>query len=206
MFQPSVTGYLDPTNTAYLKVNSRATDRPIFVLDTFDDAIYSRTMKSYQDIYKLMQKRLLNECRRIRAIRREMDELASPHLRYMDLEEDLAKRLHSTSSLLGLFGSDGVAETKKLVETINSDDLACLEETLKERRSPQELREELRIWRAVREYVRMAGESSVVDIQEFLEWIGVKNVTRQAIESALRQHKENFEITRRGHERYVALK
>src|SRR5712691_892675 len=106
-------------------------------------------MKPNHDVYKLMQKRLLNECRRIRSIRQEMEELASAHIRYLDLEEDLAKRRHSTSSLLGLFGPDLVAETKKVAETMNTDDKTCLEETLKERRPPQELREALRLWRAV---------------------------------------------------------
>jgi hypothetical protein len=163
-------------------------------------------MKSNRDVYKLMQKRLLNECRRIRSIRHEMEDLASAYLRYKDLEEDLAKRRHSSSSLLGLFGPALVADTKKVAATMEADDLACLEETLKERRSPEELREELTVWRAVREYVRLAGESSIVDIQQFLEWVGIKNVTRQAIESALRQHKEDFEISKRGHEKYVALK
>ena len=159
-----------------------------------------------QDVYKLMQKRLLNECRRIRSTRQEMETLASAHLRYLDLEEDLAKHLHSSSSLLGLFGPDHMAETKKLAAMMKNDDLSCLEETLKQRRSPEELRAELTLWRAVREYVRLAGESSVGDIQQFLDWIGIKNVTRQAIESALRQHRAEFELTKRGRERYVALK
>lgn len=163
-------------------------------------------MKPNPDIYKLMQKRLLNECRRIHSIRQEMDELASAHLRYLDLKEDLAIRRHSTSSLLGLFGPKLVAETKKMVETENTEDKTYLEETLNERGAPDELREELRLWRAVREYVRLAGESSIGDIQEFLDWVGIKSVTRQAIESALRQHRETFEVAKRGHERFVALK
>lgn len=163
-------------------------------------------VKSNPDVYKLMQKRLLNECRRIRFIRSEMEQLASAHLRYLDFEEDLAKRLHSTSSLLGIFGPDLVADTKKVAATTEADDLECFEEVLKERRTPEELREELRVWRAAREYVRLAGESSIADIQQFLEWMGIKSITRQAIESALKQHKDSFEITKRGHERYVALR
>jgi hypothetical protein len=142
----------------------------------------------------------------MRSIREKMGELASAYVRYMELDDELARRRHSSSILLGLFGPDRVAETMKIAETMNTDDTACLKETLEERRPPQELREELRLWRAVREYVRMAGESSVGDIQGFLTWVGIKNVTRQAIESALRQHKEEFEIIKRGHERYVALK
>jgi hypothetical protein len=52
----------------------------------------------------------------------------------------------------------------------------------------------------------MAGESKVGTIQAFLNWIGMEDVTRQAIESALKRHSNLFEIKKKGHERYVALK
>jgi hypothetical protein len=52
----------------------------------------------------------------------------------------------------------------------------------------------------------MAGESKVGDVQEFLNGLGMENVTRQAIESAMKRHADWFEITKKGHERYVKLK
>jgi hypothetical protein len=152
------------------------------------------------------QEHLLNRSRRIRSIKREMDQLLSGHVRYEHLEEELAKELHSTSTLIGLLGTAGVAETKKNAEATADEDRLALEQTLSERQRPQELRDILRLWRAVREVVRLAGESSVGEIQRRLASFGIEGVTRQAIESALRQHKDEFEVTKRGRERYVDLK
>ena len=153
------------------------------------------------------QEHLLNRSRRIRSIQLEMDHLLSAHVRYEQLEEELAKELHSASTLIGLLGTAGVAETKTNAEATSDDDRVALEQTLKERRSPQELRDILTLWRAVREVVRLAGESSVGDIQKLLAAaFGMEDVTRQAIESALRQHREEFAVAKRGRERYVALK
>jgi hypothetical protein len=72
--------------------------------------------------------------------------------------------------------------------------------------STTELREKLRLWRAIREYLRVAGEAKIGDIQEFLEWVGIPDFSRQALESALQNHQDLFEITKKGHERYIKLK
>jgi hypothetical protein len=161
---------------------------------------------THEALKKTLQERLLNRSRQMQSFRLEMNALLSAHVRYQDLEEAFAKESHSASILIGLLGPAGVAETMKAAENVSDSAPASLEQTLRERRPPEELREDLRLWRAVREIVRLCGESSVGEIQESLVGLGMENVTRQAIESALRQHKEEFATTKRGRERYVDLK
>jgi hypothetical protein len=45
----------------------------------------------------------------------------------------------------------------------------------------------------------------VCDIESYLIWLGKKNVTRQAIESALKRHKGWFKTTKKAHDKYVEL-
>lgn len=161
---------------------------------------------SHEAMKKTLQERLLNRSRRMRSLRLEMDALLSAHVRYQDLEEDFAQESHSASILIGLLGSAGVDETLAAAESVSDDDPSCLKQTLSERRPAEELRENLRLWRAVREIVRLGGESSVGEIQDSLVSLGMGNVTRQAIESALRQHTKEFSVSKRGRELYVDLK
>jgi|HubBroStandDraft_6_1064221.scaffolds.fasta_scaffold19728_5 hypothetical protein len=153
-------------------------------------------MKLAQDVYTRLQQRLLHECRSMRATRQEMKQLSDAYFRYVDLDRQLETSRHRTSIILGLLGPAHVTETMRVT------DADCLAEFP----APDELRKKLRLWRAVREYLRMAGDSKVGDVQEFLNWLGMENVTRQAIESAMKRHSDWFEITKKGHERYLTLK
>jgi hypothetical protein len=94
----------------------------------------------------------------------------------------------------------------KAAESTSTNDPTCLQQTLRERRPPEELRDNLRLWRAVREIVRVCGECSVGEIQKALVSLGLEDTTRQAIESALRQHKAEFVLSKRGREKFVDLK
>ncbi len=147
-----------------------------------------------------LQQRLLHESRSVRSIKQKMKELASAYNQFLDLDHELESRHHRMSIIMGLFGPDRVEQTIKI------DDTTCLEEALADHTSPQELRKKLRLWRAVREYLRVAGNSTIGDVHAFLTSMGIKDITRQAIESALKQHEDAFEITKRGHERYIALR
>jgi hypothetical protein len=153
-------------------------------------------MKLAQDVYTRLQQRLIHECRNMRSARQEMEQLSDAYFRYVDLEGQLETSHHRTSIILGLLGP---AHVEEIMGATGRDCLA-------EFPAPEELRKKLRLWRAVREYLRMAGESKVGDIQKFLNGLGMENVTRQAIESAMKRHDDWFEIEKKGHERYVKLK
>jgi hypothetical protein len=130
----------------------------------------------------------------------EMDELAPSYHRYVDLEGQVSNSRRRVSYIVGLFGPDRIDETMKI------DDTACVREILGSHPSSREMRKKLRLWRAVREYLRIAGKSTVTDIQDFLDWLGMERITRQSIESALKRHEDTFKVTKSGHDRYVELK
>jgi hypothetical protein len=157
-------------------------------------------MKINQDVKSLLQERLVHENKILLAKKKLRKKLSSAYNRYVDVDREISAAHYRISILAGLLGAQAIAEIVK------TNPKACLGETLEEFPSLTALREKLRLWRAVREYVRVAGESRIGDIQEFLEWIGIPDFSRQALESALQNHQDSFEITKKGHERYVALK
>jgi hypothetical protein len=132
----------------------------------------------------------------MRSARQEMEQLSDAYFRYVDLDRQLEASRQRTSIILGLLGPDHVRETTG----------AGVQDCLSEFPEPEDLRKKLRLWRAVREYLRIAGESKVGDVQNFLNGLDMENVTRQAIESAMKRHDDLFEIEKRGHERYIRLK
>ena len=158
-------------------------------------------MRTPRDVATELQQALIEQCQTARSIRAEMDALFPQYYKYRELDRHLEESRRRISHILGLLGPDQVEATVQIDRT------ECLLEVLKDHRSPQELREGIRLWVAVREYLRaVPGESKVCDIQKFLNWIGMKNVTRQAIESALKRHSDSFDVSRKGRERYVAVK
>jgi hypothetical protein len=157
-------------------------------------------MKTPADAYTHLQERLLHECKTMRSKQERKKKLASAYHEFLDLDEELKVVHHRMSIILGLFGSGRIAET------VDTDATNCLSQTLDAFDSPTELRKKLTLWRAIREYLRVAGESRISDVQAFLSWIGIQDFTRQALESALQNHEDVFEISKKGRERYIALR
>jgi|HubBroStandDraft_3_1064219.scaffolds.fasta_scaffold467682_2 hypothetical protein len=157
-------------------------------------------MKTPADICARLQERLLHECQSMRSKRQRMKKLASAYNEYLDLDEEIKVVHHRMSIILGLLGPGRTSEA------VDTDTTNCLGQTLEAFDSPKELRERLTLWRAIREYLRVAGESRISDVQAFLSWIGIQDFSRQALESALVNHEDVFEISKRGRERYIALK
>jgi hypothetical protein len=157
-------------------------------------------MKTPADACTCLQERLLHECQSMRSKQQRKKKLASAVNESLDLDEEIKIVHHRMSIILGLLGPDRISET------VDTDITNCLGQTLEAFDSPKELRKKLTLWRAIREYLRVAGESKISDVQAFLSWIGIHDFTRQAVESALQNHEDVFEISKRGRERYIALK
>jgi hypothetical protein len=62
------------------------------------------------------------------------------------------------------------------------------------------------LWRVIREVVRQTAEIRVFELEAHLKQFGMKKASRPAIESALATHPKEFRITKRGREKFVALK
>jgi histone H3/H4 len=64
---------------------------------------------------------------------------------------------------------------------------------------------EFSLWRIIREVVRQAKEMRIYELEEHLKSFGL-SVTRPAVESAIAVHSKEFRVTKRGREKFVALK
>lgn len=157
-------------------------------------------MKSVQDAYASIRRRLLSECKGVVAGRQEMDALAAQYLRYVDCDNEVKVHWKRIAYILRLIGPD------RANEIMRSEVTGILREVANNPPQSDDASVDLPLWKAMREYLREAGESRVGDIQAFLSWLGFENVTRQGIESAIKRHERTFRIRTKGHERIVSLK
>lgn len=72
--------------------------------------------------------------------------------------------------------------------------------------SPEELNiENYPLWKVIREVLKQTSEIRIYELESHLKTFGVKT-SRSAIESAIATHKREFKVTKRGREKFVALK
>lgn len=173
------------------RINTEAT----IVLDNVAYKVHYKDVPSTADVERMMHQRLEHECTSIQSIRKELERLASAYNQYVDLKtqvDDRSKRIRRLMGVLGVDSVDGLGS-----EEVRSE--------LDLQGAPDDLREELPLWRAIEEYLIIAGETKVGDVQDFLSAMAYE-VTRQAIESALRSHSHTFRVVKRGRDKYISLK
>jgi hypothetical protein len=129
-----------------------------------------------------------------------METLAAQYHRYRDLQAEVDARWKRIVYILRLIGPDRAAKI------MGSDETGILLEATDTPPQSDDGRVGLPIWKAIREYLREAGEARVGEIQSFLAWLGFENVSRQAIESALKRHEGTFRIRTKRHQRIVSLR
>lgn len=157
-------------------------------------------MKTVQDAYASIRRRLLSECKGVVAGREEMETLAAQYLRYVDCNKQVKEHWKRILYILRLIGPDRAAEI------MQSDMTGVLREAVDNPPQSDDGRVILPLWKAMREFLREAGDSRVGEIQSFLTWLGFENVTRQAIESAIKRHESRFRVRTKGRERIVSLR
>jgi hypothetical protein len=157
-------------------------------------------MKPVQETYASIRRRLLSKCKGVLAEREEMESLAPQYFQYVDCEKHLHEDWKRIIYIVRLIGSDRAAEI------IESDQTGILREIAGNPPQSDDASVRLSLWKAMREYLRESGESKVADIRAFLDWLGYENVTRQAIESAVKRHKTEFSARTKGRDRIVSLR
>jgi len=180
---------------AGVQLNSEATKS----LDNVATKVHHIVMPSIAEVQDRMHQRLEHECLSLQSMRKEMEELSRAYNRYIDLKNEVEARSKRIQRLVGVLGDEF------LDEMAANRSQAVIEETNLQG-NPSDLRIELRLWLAIREYLRVAGEAKVGDIQDFFEAMNFETVSRQAIESALRSHNKIFRVVKRGRDKYVSLK
>jgi hypothetical protein len=158
------------------------------------DKVYSLVYKNHmriQDVAQALRQQWKDNEQELHRIRDEQNKLRAAHIRFLNLEEE-AKRKTATLQRVGVLlarqGNWNVeAEGVKL--GLDVDFLG-----------------EISLWEALAEFLKLTGEIRVVDLHLALRELYDKNVTRQAIESAMRTHSDLFKFRRLGREVFIALK
>ncbi len=150
------------------------------------------------DILLALDNRLVHEYEQVVRIRREMEGSAAEYHHYLDLRKEMELRQHDIEKLRGTLGPDYDLPQRDLDEHYDSDAY--------KRKASAKLRQRLSLWEAIEQIITVTGEIRVSDLQEALETLEIKRVTRQSIESAISTHKDIFRTKKRGREKYVALK
>jgi hypothetical protein len=155
-------------------------------------------MKTNEDVYLRLQGRLVHECESTRETQQEMRTLATAYNRYVDLEQTLADRRERIMNIVRTISLKRAKATMKAAHVRGAAEMLPTEEQWGQKVIP--------LWKAVREFIHVAGESSVGDIQRFLTWLGWQYVSRQSIESVFRRHPNRFRVRTKGNKRMVSLK
>jgi len=161
--------------------------------------LYVVTMPLITDAQRAIKQRLTAACQRVQEIRAEQDKLSPAYERYLVLQRELRQHEKRIDSLAGLIGPDMFADAAL------SDKTDAIGETVELNSSIRQLRAELPLWEAIREYLLYAEEARIPDIQLFLESFGI-TASREAIESAFKRHPETFKTRKRGGAKLASLK
>jgi hypothetical protein len=156
-------------------------------------------MPTAGDVTMVMKNRIHQEYHQLTLIRKEMERLAESYNRFTDLAEQKRQREQRIRILMGLLPYTEHSVSISQIESVPTGE--------SHNNRVKELRDELPIWKAIREYLRVTRRAKVAEIASFLVAVGfVSNVTRQAIESAVKRHPQIFRLAKSGKDRFVSLK
>jgi hypothetical protein len=152
-------------------------------------------MIDIDDIRDSLQDQIVAGGKELAKIKGEMKRLRAAHHRYLDLMER-AKRTE-----------ERLLATAYVLYEDRYSDVESIKEFLAERGVHVEpiTRQKHNLWMAMREIVRQVPQIQVVELELLLRRLNRK-VSRAAIESALETHKDVFHISRKGRQKFVALK
>ena len=154
-------------------------------------------MARLPDVVDGLAKQVVADAQEIRKAGAELKELRSAYQRYRDLMAHLDGRAERVRIVLGLLAHQ---EDWNIGEAFTfQDELGMPLE------NPAEIREEMPLWKMIREIVRQVEELRIVELEDVMRALKVKT-SRQAMEAAIDAHKRTFQIRRSGREKFVALK
>jgi len=142
-----------------------------------------------------LRRDLLDYGKRLSSIRDELADLRSAYKRYGELLEDaeeLEYRIRLAAAVLGENEFDPMGEDFAALDTGITFDFDAW-------------RDATPLWKAIQLVLRQVPEIRAVELEAYLQERGF-NASRQAVDSALRSHRKEFRIKKRGREKYLALK
>jgi len=161
---------------------------------------FSSVMTMPRDVFKALESNFRQDCSRLEDIRSEMEKLRGSYNRFIELRQEMENRHSRVLRIIGLLGTEGIEIAK------SNDREDVIDTAIGGQFNVKQLRENLPLWQALQEYLRVVSKASVEEIRAFLEKVGMEDVSRQAIESAVRAHPRVFQTIKKGKERYFSLR
>jgi hypothetical protein len=158
-------------------------------------SVLSILMIRFADIKKRLDQQYIEDVKQLRKNYSEQNKLRPSVVRFNDLEREAKAREERMARVIVLLGDEKFADTRR--ELLAGNDVS--------KEIVVNVDEKLPLWSAMRAIVEQTTEVQVVDLQDALEYFGIK-ASRQAIESALASHKETFETKTRNREKFVSMK
>jgi hypothetical protein len=171
-------------------------------IGNYDNATKLLTRVAYQRIKELrmlriaqvieaMKNQLKSDADEVQTMNAELQELLPKFRRYNEVSELARLREKRVQRLASMLGNHmGTADLRKALQQADTE---VDDET------------EYPLWQLILEIARQVPEIQAVELEETLDELGF-DVSRQAIESAIRQHAEDFVVTKRGKEKFISLK
>ena len=168
-------------------------------LDSVAKLCHNQIVARLGDVLVRVRGALQVDATRLRELSTEMEKYADAHNRYLALERETAEHEKSAHALIALLGP------KAFLNVMKHDESGVVGDEIDIYPSAADLRDRTPLWEHVRTYLRFVSEVQVNDVVMFLKWLGI-TCSRQAVESAVKAHKETFAVKQRGRERFISLK
>lgn len=167
-------------------------------LASFEYSLIMLNNAELKDIRDKLKTRLDESIRTINEAGKELDGLQEVEERIHLLRNQVDDARISASRITHMLGNDKTRAKLKQIDS--AAERRDIQQSSKYSRSKA-----VSVRSFMDEYLKVAGESKVGDIVSFLQHIGVDYAKRQTVETALKNHPDEFEVIKRGREKFVSL-
>jgi len=161
------------------------------LLDNLVSRLYSLQMR-VTDVAAALRQQWVEDEKELHRVLDEQNQVRVAHIRYMNLEDEAQRKSARLRRLAAFLVNKGDWEV-----AFKAGDLGI---------DVQLFEDKIPLWEAVAELLRHTSEIRIVDLHLLLRELYDKNVSRQAIDSALETHSEVFKFRRAGRDKFVSLK
>ena len=178
--EPSSAPFQAPTNNIHSTNN----------IDNVESLFHNRRVLRKSQIEKALTQQTKDDSAELKRLSNEMDSLRSAYTRYKDLEIAARNKEERIINALAVMDSAGYDQLKAIDSSGVNVDVD---------------RDNVPLWKMMREIVRQVSEIQIIELENLLADFGIP-VSRAAIDSALKTHKDVFRTVVKGREKYVSLK
>jgi len=156
-------------------------------------------MPGQAHISEAVEQTIKRDGEKLVAVNAELKALHTGYLKYKELLGERALLEERLQVNVAVMGEHASLETGTLVENlVATEGLTLIDDVDEDRKA-------VPLWKIIREIIKHTEKIRIVDLETQLVLYGFE-VTRQAIESAIRTHRPVFRESKRGREKFVSLK